>query len=189
MAHVSDSDTGTVMSIDATIRSIDGEITKNNERIEHLSRQVEKYHAVLGEEWEHASKLETVSAKLALLDKELLDAGVHLSDSTMPATENKNTDAIEEIVTAEVMETESEVDPVALVDFNLEAILDRITQLVASTPAPEEMAIAIPAFDAGPIAIPVTPHAIPYLACVRQLRGDFSPPLFGRMFSSGIRQS
>jgi hypothetical protein len=160
VAHVSDSDTGTIMSIDATIRSIDGEITKNNERIEHLSRQVEKYHAVLGEEWEHASKLETVSAKLALLDKELLDAGVHLSDSTMPATENKNTDAIEEIVTAEVMETESEVDPVALVDFNLEAILDRIIQLVASTPAPEEVAIAIPAFDAEPIAIPVTPALV-----------------------------
>ncbi len=65
VAHVSDSDTGTVMSIDATIRSIDGEITKNDERLEHLTRQVEKYHAALSEEWEHASKLETLAAKLA----------------------------------------------------------------------------------------------------------------------------
>ena len=69
VAHVSDSDTGTVMSIDAVIRTIDGEIAKNEERAQHLGRQVEKYQAALGEEWEHADKLETLSAKLALLDK------------------------------------------------------------------------------------------------------------------------
>ena len=87
VAHVSDSDTGTVMSMDATIRSIDGEITKNDERVEHLTRQTEKYHAALGEEWQHASKLETLAAKLALVDKELISAGVKLTDSSVTVPE------------------------------------------------------------------------------------------------------
>jgi hypothetical protein len=158
VAHVSDSDTGTVMSIDATIRSIDGEITKNDERIEYLTRQVEKFNAALGEEWEHAAKLETLAAKLAVIDKELIDAGVNLSGSTPPAPENK--EAVEEIVTAPVMEIEPEIEPVAVVDFNLDEILERITQLVSSTTAPEEIAIAVPSFDAESAAIPVTPALV-----------------------------
>jgi hypothetical protein len=153
VAHVSDSDTGTVMSIDATIRSIDGEITKNDERIEHLTRQVEKFNAALGEEWEHASKLETLAAKLALIDKELIDAGVKLTDSTAPVSDDEDADAVEEVITAPAMESEPE--PEAVVDFNLDEILDRITQLVASTTAPEEAAIALPSFDAESSAIPV----------------------------------
>lgn len=158
VAHVSDSDTGTVMSIDATIRSIDGEITKNDERIEYLTRQVEKFNAALGEEWEHASKLETLAAKLALLDKELIDAGVKLTDSTAPVSDEEDADAVEEIVTAPTMESEPE--PEAVVDFALDEILDRITQLVASTTAPEEAAIALPSFDAESSAIPVTPALV-----------------------------
>jgi len=158
VAHVSDSDTGTVMSMDATIRSIDGEITKNDERIEHLARQVEKFIAALSEEWEHASKLETLAAKLAFIDKELIDAGVKLTDSTAPASDEE--EAVEEIVTAEVVEAEPEVEPAAVVDFNLDEILDRITQLVASTTAPEEVAIAIPSFDLESAAIPVTPALV-----------------------------
>lgn len=157
LAHVSDSDTGTVMSIDATIRSIDGEITKNDERVEHLTRQVEKFNAALGEEWEHASKLETLAAKLALIDKELIEAGVKLTDSTAPISDEEDADAVEEIVTAPAMESEPE--PEAVVDFALNEILDRITQLVASTTAPEEVAIAFPSFDAESSAIPVT-HAL-----------------------------
>jgi len=160
VAHVSDSETGTVMSMDATIRSMDGEITKNDERIEHLARQVEKFTAALGEEWEHASKLETLSARLALIDRELIDAGVKVSNSTSPAPDNQDAEAVEEIITAEVVDTGPEVEPVAVVDFNLDEILDRIAQLVASTTAPEEMAIAIPSFDAGSAAIPVTPALI-----------------------------
>lgn len=158
VAHVSDSDTGTVMSIDATIRSIDGEITKNDERVEHLTRQVEKFNAALGEEWEHASKLETLAAKLALLDKELIDAGVKLTDSTAPVSDDEDADAVEEIVTAPATESEPEPEPV--LDFDLDEILDRITQLVASTTAPEEAAIALPSFDAESSAIPVTPALV-----------------------------
>lgn len=158
VAHVSDSDTGTVMSIDATIRSIDGEITKNDERIEHLTRQVEKFNAALGEEWEHASKLETLAAKLALIDKELIEAGVKLTDSTAPVSDDEDADAVEEIVTVPALESEGE--PEAVVDFDLDEILDRITQLVASTTAPEEAAIALPSFDAESSAIPVTPALV-----------------------------
>jgi hypothetical protein len=158
VAHVSDSDTGTVMSIDATIRSIDGEITKNDERIDHLTRQVEKFNAALGEEWEHASKLETLAAKLALMDKELIDAGVKLTDSTVPVSDDEDADAVEEVVTAMAVESEPEAE--AVVDFNLDEILDRITQLVASTNAPEEAAIALPSFDAESSAIPVTPALV-----------------------------
>jgi len=106
VAHVSQSDTGTVMSIDATIRSIDGEIAKNDERVAYLTSQVEKYHAVLGEEWEHASKLETLAAKLALVDKELINAGVKLSDSSVAVVDDEET--VEEIVAPPTLEDEAE---------------------------------------------------------------------------------
>jgi hypothetical protein len=156
VAHVSDSDTGTVMSIDATIRSLDGEITKNDERVEHVTRQVEKYHAALGEEWQHASKLETLTAKLALVDKELIGAGVKLTDSTDAPPEDK--ESVEEIVTTPALE--DEVEEEGAVDFNLDEILQRIAQLVATTTMPEEVVGDIPSFEGTSASIPVTPTVV-----------------------------
>lgn len=158
VARVSDSDTGTVMSIDAVIRTIDGEIAKNEERVEHLARQVEKYQAALGEEWEHASKLETLAAKLALLDKELINAGVKLTDSAVSATAEEDADAVEEISTT--FSAEAEAEPEAVLDFKLDEILDRVVQLVASTAMPEAVGIAIPSFEGDSAAIPVTPSLL-----------------------------
>jgi hypothetical protein len=155
VARVSESDTGTVMSIDAVIRTIDGEIAKNEERVQHLTRQVEKYQNALGEEWEHAEKLETLSAKLALLDKELINAGVRLTDSAVPATDEEDAETVEEISATSTMEAEAE--PEAVLDFNLDEILDRLVQLVASTAMPEAVGIAIPSFEGDSAAIPVTP--------------------------------
>jgi hypothetical protein len=156
VAHVSDSDTGTVMSMDATIRSIDGEIMKNDERVEYLTRQVEKYDAALGEEWQHASKLETLSAKLALVDKELISAGVKLTDSTAPVSEDR--ESVEEIVTTP--ELEPEIEPEAIVDFNLDEILERIAQLVATTTMPEEVIMDIPSFEGTSASIAITPALV-----------------------------
>jgi len=152
VAHVSESDTGTVMSIDATIRSIDGEITKNDERVAYLASQVEKYHAVLGEEWEHASKLENLAARLALVDKELISAGVKLSDSSVAVVDEEET--VEEIETIPTLDDEKTVD------FNLEEILGRINELVASTKLPEDTAITLPSLKSETVAIPVTPAAL-----------------------------
>ena len=81
-----------------------------------------------------------------------------LTDSTTPASDDEDADAVEEIVTALAMKSEPE--PEAVLDFNLDEILDRISQLVASTTAPEEMAIAVPSFDAESAAIPVTPALV-----------------------------
>src|SRR3990172_4483694 len=39
------------------------------------------------------------------------------------------------------------------------------------------------------MADPNAPHAIPYRAWVRHIKGDFNPPDAGRRFVSGIRQS
>lgn len=155
VARVSESDTGTVMSIEAAIRTIDGEIAKNEERVEHLTRQVEKYQAALGEEWEHSSKLETLAAKLALLDKELINAGVKLTDSAVPVSDEEDADAVEEISPPALTEAEAETESV--LDFNLDEILDRLVQLVASTAMPESAAIAIPSFEGDSAGIPVTP--------------------------------
>jgi len=156
VAHVSDSDTGTVMSIDATIRSIDGEITKNDERLEHLTRQVEKYHAALSEEWEHASKLETLAAKLALVDKELIGAGVKLTDASVATPDEE--EVVEEIITTPALEDESEAEDT--LDFDLDQILERMAQLVATTTMPEEVVVDILSFEGTPASIPVTPALV-----------------------------
>lgn len=160
VAHVSDSDIGSVASIETAVRSIDAEIAKNNERIEYLMRQIQTYAAALSEEWEHAQKLGDAAARLAVIDKELLEAGVKLSDA-VTADEEAEVSEIEEVETVEVIEAQAEIEPEAVVHFNLDEILDRILQLVASTTMPEEMAIALPAFDeAEPVAIPVTPELV-----------------------------
>ena len=156
-AHVSDSETGTVMSIDAAIRSIDGEISKNVDRQEYLTRQIETFKAALSEEWEHTEKLGNLTARLALLDRELLEAGVHLPDSTATTSENVDGEAIEVVRTetamAEAVEAES-----AQVEFDLEAILQRLDELHAAMPAHEEPVVSITSPTQA--AIPITPEAV-----------------------------
>jgi hypothetical protein len=156
-AHVSDSETGTVMSIDAAIRSIDGEIDKNADRQEYLTRQTETFKTSLSEEWEHTEKLGNLTARLALLDRELLEAGVHLPDSTATTLENVDGEPIEvlrtETAMAEVVEAES-----TKVEFDLEAILQRLDELHAAMPAFEEPAVSITSPTKA--AIPITPEAV-----------------------------
>lgn len=159
VAHVSESDLGTVASIEAAIRSIDAEINKNNERIEYLKRQIDTFTTALAEEWEHAQKLESLVANLAVIDKELLEAGVRLSDA-VTQEEAVECNEIEEAETQPVMSAQAEIDSEVTVMFNLDEILDRIKQLVASTAAPEEIAMAVSAFEAEPTVIPVTPALI-----------------------------
>jgi hypothetical protein len=159
VAHVSESDMGTVASIETALRSIDAEINKNNERIEYLKRQIATFNTALTEEWEHAQKLESLVAKLAVIDKELIEAGVRLSSSVSQDGEVERNE-IEEAVAEPIIESETDNNLEGMVAFNLDEILDRIKQLVASTPAPEEIAMAVPAFEAEPTAIPVTPALI-----------------------------
>ncbi|HSG44237.1 MAG TPA: hypothetical protein VLA72_13895, partial [Anaerolineales bacterium] len=106
--------------------------------------------------WEHASKLETLAAKLALVDKELISAGVKLSDSSVSAADEE--EAVEEIETTPVPDDEAEEEKT--VDFNLEQILARINELVASTRIPEDTADAVPSINHESAAIPVTPAGL-----------------------------
>jgi len=156
-AHVTDSETGTVMSIDAAIRSIDGEISKNVDRQEYLTRQIETFKAALSEEWEHTEKLGNLTARLALLDRELLEAGVKLPDSTATTSENIDGEAIEVVRTENAMEEAAETEN-AQVEFELEAILQRLDELHAVMPAPEEPAVSIT--HPTQAAIPITPEAV-----------------------------
>ena len=109
----------------------------------------------MGEEWEHAVKLETLAARLALLDKELVNAGVKLTDSAVPVPDEEDADAVEEI--SMTPSTEAEAEPEAVLDFNLDEILDRLVQMVAATAMPETVGVAIPSFEGDSAAIPVTP--------------------------------
>jgi hypothetical protein len=156
-AHVSDSETGTVMSINAAIRSIDGEISKNIDRQEYLTRQIETFKAALSEEWEHTEKLGTLTARLALLDRELLEAGVHLSDSTATASENVDGEGIEVVRTETAMAEAAESES-PQVEFELEAILQRLDELHASMPVHEEPTVSIT--HPTQAAIPITPEAV-----------------------------
>ncbi len=156
-AHVSDSETGTVMSIDAVIRSIDGEIDKNVERQEYLTRQIQTFKAVLSEEWEHAEKLGNLASRLAVLDRELLEAGVNLPDSTATPSENGEGESIEIVRTEAVVEGSAEAESTK-VEFDLDAILLRIDELHAAMPSYEEPVVAVP----SPVqeAIPITPEVV-----------------------------
>src|SRR5699024_10353670 len=76
VAHVSESDMGTIASIDAAIRSIDAEINKSTERREYIIREIQTLEVLLKDPWEHAEKLETLAGKLSQLDQELIASGV-----------------------------------------------------------------------------------------------------------------
>lgn len=179
VAHVSESDTGTVASIDAAIRSIDGEINKSSERRDYLIREIQTLEALLKDPWEHAEKLETLSAKLSQLDQELITAGISVEKEQSSAEAEKG---IVEIDTAqdEIQEpTEEEV-----VIFDLNEILSRIDEMHASIiPIEDNEPIAIPTID--PAAIPVTLRSVEALE--REAESALAMADFGRSILSGTQ--
>jgi hypothetical protein len=128
VAHVSESDTGTISSIDAAIRSIDGEIKKSADRRDFLVREVETLDALLRDPWEKAEKLESLAARLKVLDEELIKAGIDLKKDT---TDTQDENAVEEIV----LETQVE-EPEPVLEFNLNEILQRIDEIHATMTMP-----------------------------------------------------
>ena len=156
VAHISESDTGTIASIDAAVRSIDGEIKKSTERRDFLLREVETLDAILKDPWVKAEKLETLVARLKVLDEELVKAGINLkSDKAAPQDEN----AVEEIVLEAQME-----EPEPVLEFDINEILRRIDEIHAGMIMPvfpEEELIPIPTVAAN--AIPLTPETVEQL--------------------------
>jgi hypothetical protein len=154
VAHVSDSDTGTIASVDAAIRSIDGEIKKSTERRDFLIREIETLEALLKDPWEKAEKLEALCARLAELDQELIKAGIDLRKDE--AKESRE-DGVEEIHVEE--ETAPEAEQV--LEFDINMILRRIDEIhstmILSVYAEEEL-IAVPTI--APDAISVTPESV-----------------------------
>ena len=151
VAHVSESDTGTIASIEAAIRSIDGEIKKSTERRDFLMREVETLDALLKDPWEKAEKLESLAARLKVLDEELVKAGIDLKQDK---TDMQDENTVEEIV----VETE---EPEPRMEFNIQAILQRIDEIHATMTLPvfpEEELIPVPTVAVD--AIPVTPESV-----------------------------
>lgn len=157
VAHVSDSDVGTIASVDAAIRSIDGEIKKSAERKEFLVREIETLEALLKDPWEKAEKLEALVARLTELDQELIKAGIDLrKDEAKEQGEN----SVEEIV----VEEEGTSEPEQVLEFDIHAILGRIDEIHATMTLPvyaEEELIAVPAIF--PDGIPVTQESVAQL--------------------------
>jgi hypothetical protein len=153
VAHVSDSDTGTVASADAAIRSIDSEIKKSTERKEFLVREIGTLEALLKDPWEKAEKLEALVARLAELDQELIKAGIDLrKDEAKEQGEN----SVEEIV----VEKESGPETEQVLEFDINTILRRIDEIHGTMTLPvyaEEELIAVPTTAN---AIPVTPESV-----------------------------
>jgi superfamily II DNA/RNA helicase len=148
IAHVSESDTGTIASIDAAIRSIDGEIKKSSERRDFLMREVETLDTLLKDPWEKAEKLESLAARLKVLDEELVKAGI---DVKQDKAETQQENTVEEII-PEVEEPEPPME------FNIQAILQRIDEIHATMTMPvfsEEELIPVPtvAVDAIPVTL------------------------------------
>jgi superfamily II DNA/RNA helicase len=151
VAHVSESDTGTIASIEAAIRSIDGEIKKSTDCRDFLVREVETLDALLTEPWEKAEKLESLAARLKVLDEELIKAGIDLKKDT---TETQDENALEEIVL-------EEEKPEPVLEFNINNVLQRIDEIHTTMTLPafsQEELVAIPTVAAD--AIPVTPEAV-----------------------------
>lgn len=157
VAHVSDSDIGTVASVDAAIRSIDGEIRKSTERGEFLVREIDTLEVLLKDPWEKAEKLEALAARLTELDQELIKAGIDLrKDEAKEQGEN----SVEEIV----LEEEETPEPGQVLEFDIHAILGRIDEINATMTLPvyaEEELIAVPAV--APDAFPVTQGSVAQL--------------------------
>lgn len=154
VAHVSESETGTVASIDAAIRSIDSEISKSMERRDYLSREIQTLEALLRDPWEHAEKLETRAGKLSQLDQELIVAGISVEkEQGSDAAENGviELDVPEEVVTEPVEEE--------IVRFDLSEILSRMDDLHGTMmPMEDDEPIAIPVLEQA--GIPVTLQSI-----------------------------
>jgi hypothetical protein len=157
VAHVSDSDTGTVASVDAAIRSIDSEIKKSTERREFLLREIDTLEALLKDPWEKAEKLEALVARLTELDQELIKAGIDLrKDEAKEQGEN----SVEEIV----VELEAVPEPEQVLEFDINAILRRIDEIHGTMTLPvyaEEELIAVPTIARD--AIPVTQETVAQL--------------------------
>jgi N12 class adenine-specific DNA methylase len=157
VAHVSDSDTGTVASVDAAIRSIDGEIKKSTDRRDFLLREIDTLEALLKDPWEKAEKLEALCARLAELDQELIKAGIDLRKDE---AKDSGGNGVEEI------HVEEEVVPKAeqVLDFDINVILRRIDEIHSTMTLPvyaEEELIALPTIT--PDAILVTPESVAQL--------------------------
>ena len=154
VAHASDSDTGTISSVDAAIRSIDGEISKSVERRDYLIREIETLEALLRDPWEHAEKLETLVGKLSQLDQELIAAGITVEEEKA-AHQMENG-----VIEIEAMEeVDAQQDEEAVIRFDLNEILSRIDEMHASMVPMEEdepIAIAVPTS----IGIPVTLQSV-----------------------------
>jgi hypothetical protein len=154
VAHVSDSETGTVSSVDAAIRSIDSEIKKSTERREFLLREIDTLEALLKDPWEKAEKLETLVARLTELDQELIKAGIDLRKDE---AKEQGESSVEEIV----VEKETTPEPEQVLEFDINMILRRIDEIHATMPLPvytEEELIAVP--TVVPDAIPVTQESV-----------------------------
>jgi hypothetical protein len=179
VAHVSESETGTVASIDSAIRSIDGELGKSSERKDYLIREIETLEALLKDPWEHAEKLETLVGKLSQLDQELIAAGISvekekgISDAGNGMVENE---PVEEVVSEPVEEE--------VVRFDLNAILNRIDELHASmVPLEDDEPIALPAV--APEVIPVTLQSVEALE--REAESALVMAEFSRSILSGTQ--
>ena len=176
VAHVSDSDAGTVASVDAAIRSIDSEIKKSTERRDFLMREIDTLEALLKDPWEKAEKLEALVARLTELDQELIKAGIDLrKDEAKEQGEN----GVEEIH----VEKEEAPEPEQVLEFDINAILRRIDEIHGTMTLPvyaEEELIAVP--TVVPDAIPVTQELVAQLesqAEVSRFDGWFHPQYFG----------
>jgi len=157
VAHISDSDTDTISSVDAAIRSIDGEIKKSTQRIEFLVREIETLDALLKDPWEKAEKLEALAARLTELDQELIKAGIDLRKDQ---AKEQDESSVEEIV----VELEAVPEPKQLLEFDIQAILQRIDEIHATMTLPvyaEEELMAVP--TVVPDAIPVTEESVSQL--------------------------
>jgi len=149
VAHVSDSDIGTLSSIDSAIRSIDGEIKKNTERHYFLVREVESLSVRADEPWEHAERFESLAGRLKELDEALIKDGIDLTGDKV--TEGKDSETVEGEEQPEEIKVVTErpavdagawlsfeEEPVTSVDFDLQSILMRIDEIHSSMTVPEE---------------------------------------------------
>jgi hypothetical protein len=178
VAHVSESDTGTVASVDAAIRSIDAEINKSIERRDYLVREIQTLEALLKDPWEHAEKLETLAGKLSQLDQELIAAGITVQK------EKDSTEAESEIVEIDTAQAESteRADEEAF-RFDMNEILNRIDEMHASMMPMEDEPIASPLLQ--PVGVPVTLQSVEALE--REAESARVMAEFSRSILSGVQ--
>jgi hypothetical protein len=76
-ARLSDSDLGTIASIEGALRRLDDDDKATQERIVRAKIEVEALRQILGEGWEYEALLAGTRAKLGALDRELLGGKEH----------------------------------------------------------------------------------------------------------------